>query len=222
MRRGSAARRARSAWDPPHLDPRRARRPRARAGPPGRRARAPAGAAGGARLAWDRRRRPVARARAGGDPHPARRPGAAATSRPVRRSGERKGQPWPRARAARCAGLLAADDELDARFGEALSFTNGRRTSSSGREPNWPTAPACAGRGGASAPARSCAPRSRSSSASARAPWIEQATAELAATGETARRRDVSTLDQLTPQELQVALLLSRATPRAPPPPSCS
>jgi DNA-binding CsgD family transcriptional regulator len=40
-------------------------------------------------------------------------------------------------------------------------------------------------------------------------PWIGQASAELAATGETARRRDASTLDQLTPQELQVALLLS-------------
>ncbi len=41
-------------------------------------------------------------------------------------------------------------------------------------------------------------------------PWVEQASAELAATGETARRRDVSTLDQLTARELQVALLLSR------------
>ena len=33
--------------------------------------------------------------------------------------------------------------------------------------------------------------------------------AELAATGETARRRDASTLDELTPQELQIALLLA-------------
>ena len=40
-------------------------------------------------------------------------------------------------------------------------------------------------------------------------PWVEQASAELDATGETARRRDVSTLDQLTARELQVALLLS-------------
>jgi DNA-binding CsgD family transcriptional regulator len=40
-------------------------------------------------------------------------------------------------------------------------------------------------------------------------PWAEQARMELAATGETARRRDASTLDQLTPQELQVALLLA-------------
>ena len=39
--------------------------------------------------------------------------------------------------------------------------------------------------------------------------WAEQAGAELAATGETARRRDASTLDELTPQELQIARLLA-------------
>ena len=40
-------------------------------------------------------------------------------------------------------------------------------------------------------------------------PWAERARAELAATGETLRRRDPSTLDELTPQELQIALLLA-------------
>jgi DNA-binding CsgD family transcriptional regulator len=40
-------------------------------------------------------------------------------------------------------------------------------------------------------------------------PWADLARAELAATGETARRRDPSTIDDLTPQELQIALLLS-------------
>jgi DNA-binding CsgD family transcriptional regulator len=39
-------------------------------------------------------------------------------------------------------------------------------------------------------------------------PWAEAAGAELAATGETARRRDPSTLAELTPQELQIAMLL--------------
>jgi DNA-binding CsgD family transcriptional regulator len=39
--------------------------------------------------------------------------------------------------------------------------------------------------------------------------WADQAEAELLATGETARRRDVSTLDQLTPQERQIAQLLA-------------
>src|SRR5262245_4228233 len=40
-------------------------------------------------------------------------------------------------------------------------------------------------------------------------PWEERADAELRATGETARQRDPSTLDQLTPQELQIAGLVA-------------
>ena len=40
-------------------------------------------------------------------------------------------------------------------------------------------------------------------------PWADRARAELAATGETVRRRDPSTIDDLTPQELQIALLLA-------------
>lgn len=40
------------------------------------------------------------------------------------------------------------------------------------------------------------------------APWAERARIELQATGETARKRDVSTISQLTPQELQIARLV--------------
>jgi DNA-binding CsgD family transcriptional regulator len=40
-------------------------------------------------------------------------------------------------------------------------------------------------------------------------PWIDRARAELAATGETLRRQDPNTIDELTPQELQIALLLA-------------
>src|SRR5580693_1377722 len=40
-------------------------------------------------------------------------------------------------------------------------------------------------------------------------PWAEMARTELAATGETARRRDVTTLSDLTPQALQIALSLA-------------
>jgi DNA-binding CsgD family transcriptional regulator len=39
-------------------------------------------------------------------------------------------------------------------------------------------------------------------------PWAERARVELRATGETARKRDPSTIDDLTPQELQVARLV--------------
>ena len=57
--------------------------------------------------------------------------------------------------------------------------------------------------------AKSCERRSRHSTRSAPLPWSNLARAELEATGETARKRDPSTLDQLTPQELQIALLLA-------------
>jgi DNA-binding CsgD family transcriptional regulator len=40
-------------------------------------------------------------------------------------------------------------------------------------------------------------------------PWEDRAEAELRATGETARRRDPSTLDELTPQETQIAGLVA-------------
>jgi DNA-binding CsgD family transcriptional regulator len=39
--------------------------------------------------------------------------------------------------------------------------------------------------------------------------WEERAAAELRATGETARKRDPSTLDDLTPHELQIAGLVA-------------
>ena len=41
------------------------------------------------------------------------------------------------------------------------------------------------------------------------AAWAERARGELTATGETARKRDVSTLDDLTPQELRIARLVA-------------
>jgi DNA-binding NarL/FixJ family response regulator len=40
--------------------------------------------------------------------------------------------------------------------------------------------------------------------------FAERAEAELRATGETARKRDPSTLDDLTPQELQIARLVAQ------------
>jgi DNA-binding NarL/FixJ family response regulator len=39
--------------------------------------------------------------------------------------------------------------------------------------------------------------------------WAERARTELRASGETARKRDPSTLSQLTPQELQIARLVA-------------
>src|SRR5205085_10613021 len=41
-------------------------------------------------------------------------------------------------------------------------------------------------------------------------PWAERARVELGASGETARRRDPSAAGRLTPQELQVALVVAQ------------
>jgi DNA-binding NarL/FixJ family response regulator len=53
-----------------------------------------------------------------------------------------------------------------------------------------------------------CVPPSRCSRTSVRRPWAERAAQELRASGETARRRDVSTATDLTAQERQVAALV--------------
>jgi DNA-binding CsgD family transcriptional regulator len=120
-----------------------------------------------------------------------------------------KSQPWALARAMRASARVAADDEFAAAFEEALALhartpdvfetartelaygvrlrRAGRRRDARGR---LRVALDAFDRLGAS-------------------PWAERARSELAATGETARRRDASTLDELTPQELKVSLLLA-------------
>ena len=45
------------------------------------------------------------------------------------------------------------------------------------------------------------------------APWAERARLELRASGQATRRRDPSTLWQLTPQELQVARFVAQGLP---------
>ena len=52
--------------------------------------------------------------------------------------------------------------------------------------------------------------------------FAERARVELQATGEHARKRTVDTLDQLTPQEAQIARLAAQGTPTETSPPSCS
>ena len=78
------------------------------------------------------------------------------------------------------------------------------------RAPSWPTASACAAR------ATACRAREQLRAAvetferlDAR-PWAERARAELAATGETrAAPATRAAIDELTPQELQIAMLLA-------------
>ena len=68
---------------------------------------------------------------------------------------------------------------------------------------------ACAANASASGPVKSCARHLRSSTGWGRCRHLNALVTQLAATGETARRRDVSTTDELTPQELHIAQLLA-------------
>jgi DNA-binding CsgD family transcriptional regulator len=122
---------------------------------------------------------------------------------------EEKGQPWALARAARCRGLVAAGDDMEEWFDKALQLHE--------RTPDvFETARTRLAYGASLRRARQRV-RAREELRAAlqmfealgAQPWADQASAELAATGETARRRDASTLDDLTPQELQIARLLA-------------
>ncbi len=116
--------------------------------------------------------------------------------------------PWASALAERCRGLLADGEESDAHFAAALDlharsgrpFDTARTELLRGEllrrrrrrtEARTHLRAACEGfeRLGA-------------------APWAELARAELRATGETARKRDPSTVSQLTPQELLIVRLV--------------
>jgi DNA-binding CsgD family transcriptional regulator len=122
---------------------------------------------------------------------------------------EAKGRPWALARARRAEALALADDEAALqRFGAALALHEretdvferartqlcfGERLRRTGR------------RADARTPLREALDAFEALGAT---PWAGRAAAELRATGETVRRRDPSTLDELTPQELRIAVML--------------
>jgi DNA-binding CsgD family transcriptional regulator len=120
-----------------------------------------------------------------------------------------KGQPWSLARAARSRGLLASDSELDHRFGDAIAYHE--------KTPDlFELARTRLAYGARLRRARQRV-RAREELRTAidifdrlgATPWSAMARSELSATGETARHRDPSTRHKLTPQELQIALLLA-------------
>jgi DNA-binding CsgD family transcriptional regulator len=134
---------------------------------------------------------------------------AAETAARHEQSARAKGQPWALARAARTRGLLATEDEFEREFDEAIALH--------GETPDvFETARTHLAYG---ARLRRAGLRVRARAELREAievfdslgaePWSNLARVELEATGETARKRDPSTLDQLTPQELQIAVLLA-------------
>lgn len=135
--------------------------------------------------------------------------GARAAADEFVRRAERKGQPWALARAARCRGLLAEDERFETDFADAL-----RHHESTLDNYEKARTRLCYGERLRRAKRRRQARVQLREAISdfeelGATPWAERARAELSATGETARRRDVSTIYQLTPQEMQVAMVLA-------------
>jgi DNA-binding CsgD family transcriptional regulator len=138
-----------------------------------------------------------------------RAPQAATIAGEYEHDARSKAQPWALARAARCRGLLAAQDESDEHFETALAlhaqtpdaFETGRTHLAYGARLRRERQ-----RVRAREQLRAAVDLFDRLGAD---PWSEMARTELAATGETARRRDVTTLNDLTPQELQIALSLA-------------
>ena len=120
-----------------------------------------------------------------------------------------KGQPWPLARALRGQGLLAADADFPALFDQAIrqhaqtldAFETGRTRLAYGERLRR-----ARNRVLAREQLRAALDIFEHLGAG---PWADRASAELAATGETRRRRGPATIDELTPQELQIALALA-------------
>lgn len=125
------------------------------------------------------------------------------------RLAELKRQPWALARLERARALLAGPMEFEEPFERALDrhaaspdcfeeartrLCYGERLRRAGRRVNA---------------REQLRPALASFEALGAEPWVERARAELAATGERARRRDASTLDDLTPQELQIGMVLA-------------
>ena len=122
---------------------------------------------------------------------------------------EAKGQPWSLARAFRCRGLVADEADYAEQFERALRLHEHTLD-------GFETARTRLAYGQRLRRARNRVLARDQLRAALGAferldaqPWAEQARAELAATGETVRRRDPSTVDELTPQELQISLLLA-------------
>ncbi len=122
---------------------------------------------------------------------------------------EAKQQPWALARLARSRALLAESNAYAEHFDAALDLH--RATPDRFEEARTRL---CFGerlrRDGQRLEAREqLRPALESFEALHAAPWAERARTELLASGERARRRDPSTLDDLTPQELQIGLTLA-------------
>jgi DNA-binding CsgD family transcriptional regulator len=120
-----------------------------------------------------------------------------------------KGQPWSLARSRRGFGLVAAEAEFEPSFQQAIELherTPDRFESARTRLAYGERLRRARNRVRAREQLRAALETFERLDSPT---WAERARAELAATGETVRRRDPSSVEELTPQELQIAMLLS-------------
>jgi DNA-binding CsgD family transcriptional regulator len=133
---------------------------------------------------------------------------AQAVATPYERAARSKGQPWALARAERALGLLADDESAPYHFQAALEahgatldrFETARTRLAYGERLRRATRRVLARE-----QLRAALDEFEDLGATR---WAERAAVELAATGETVHRRDADARSSLTPQELQVSLLL--------------
>ncbi len=126
-----------------------------------------------------------------------------------RQAAEAKGQPWALARALRCQAMLAPKDDFPALFEEALRhheqtpdlFELARTHLAYGERLRR-------ARGRVLARVQLRRAEEIFAALDAR-PWGARAGAELEATGETLRSGEPNTIEELTPQELQIATMLA-------------
>jgi DNA-binding CsgD family transcriptional regulator len=117
---------------------------------------------------------------------------------------------WALAAAARCRGVLASEEDFEAEFERAFELHELTPTPFERARTEL-----CRGerlrRARRRAEAREPLRRALETFERLGAvPWSERARSELSATGETVKRRDPYATDELTPQELQVALIVGR------------
>jgi DNA-binding CsgD family transcriptional regulator len=121
-----------------------------------------------------------------------------------------KGQPWSLARALRCRGLLSDDADLAAPFEQALrhhaqtpdAFELARTRLAYGERLRRARSRVLA--------REQLRAAAESFDRLGARPWADRARAELEASGETLRRREPGTIDELTPQEIRIALMLAQ------------
>jgi DNA-binding CsgD family transcriptional regulator len=134
---------------------------------------------------------------------------AASVAEQYQHAAAAKGQPWARARAARAQGLVASDDAFEEHFEHALALHE--------LTPDvYEAARTRLAYGARLRRARRRVTARRQLRAAIEIfdrlgadPWSDAARRELAATGETVSPRAPGSLTRLTPQELQIALLLA-------------